>query len=239
MSKSNPFLLTCLDVITTLLVATAACLVFFYAPLEAVMGAVQKVFYFHVSTLWVGMLGFLAAAIASVNYLRTGAERWDHTAVSAIEISLVFFLSGIITGSIWARPVWNTWWTWDPRLTSAAIVELVYAAYFILRQSLESRARQARFAAVYAIAAFVSVPMTFVSIRMLRTIHPVIIGELTANIAGTFDITPAMLYTFIFSLVAFTFLFADLLWHRILLGQLQEQSETLLLRRMQHQEESR
>lgn len=237
--KSNPFLLTCLDIVTALLVALAAGMVFFYAPLEAIMGAVQKVFYFHVSTLWVGMLGFLVAGVASVVYLRNAHEIWDRMAVAAIEISLVFFLTGIITGSIWARPVWNTWWTWDPRLTSAAIVELVYAAYFILRQSVESRDKRARFAAVYAIAAFLSVPLTFFSIRMLRTIHPVIIGSMPTNIAGTFDMTSGMLLTFIVSLFAFTLLFVDLLWHRILLGDLEERSEILTLQVRQRREDVR
>src|SRR4030042_1369982 len=132
MTKLNPSFLILLDILTTLLVVIAITMVFSYAPVEAVMGDVQKVFYFHVASLWVGMLGFLAAAAASIFYLRTNRNIWDLIAVSSVEISLVFFLTGIITGSIWARPVWNTWWTWDPRLTSAAIVELVYAAYIIL-----------------------------------------------------------------------------------------------------------
>ncbi len=227
MQKSNFSLLVFLDILTALLILTAAGLVFFYAPLEVVMGAVQKVFYFHVATLWVGMLGFLAAGLASILYLRTSREKWDLVAVSSIEISLVFFLTGIMTGSIWARPVWNTWWTWDPRLTSAAIVELIYAAYFILRQSIESPEKQARFAAVYAIAAFISVPMTFESIRLLRTIHPVVIGNISTAVMGTFDMAPAMLHTFIAGLVAFTFLFVVLLWHRVLLGEMRVQVDTL------------
>ena len=222
MIKINPSVLIFLDILTTLLVIIAIAMVFFYAPVEAVMGDVQKVFYFHVASLWVGMLGFLVAAAASIFYLRTNRNIWDLIAVSSVEISLVFFLTGIITGSIWARPVWNTWWTWDPRLTSAAIVELVYAAYIILRQSIETPGKQARFAAVYAIAAFISVPLTFISIRLLRTIHPVVIGDISASITGSFDMTPAMLQTFFMSLIAFSFLFVDLLWHRVILETLKE-----------------
>jgi heme exporter protein C len=239
MIKPNPSMLIFLDILTTLLIAIAAALVFFYAPVEAVMGAVQKVFYFHVASLWVGMLGFLVAAAASIFYLHTNRNKWDLIAVSSIEISLVFFFTGIITGSIWARPVWNTWWTWDPRLTSAAIVELVYTAYFILRQSIESPEKQARFAAVYAIAAFVSVPITFISIRLLRTIHPVVIGNITASITGTFDMMPAMLQTFFVSLLAFSFLFVDLLWHRIRLGELRETYDAYRIRSMNRKEDAR
>ena len=90
---------------------------------------------------------------------------------------MVFMLIAIITGSIWARPIWNTWWTWDPRLTTATIMELIYAAYLMLRQGIEDPDRRARFGAVYAIIGFLSVPLTFFSIRIFRTIHPVVIGS--------------------------------------------------------------
>ncbi|NIW10803.1 MAG: hypothetical protein GWN33_09710 [Gammaproteobacteria bacterium] len=149
--------------------------------------------------------------------------------MSAIEISLVFFLIAIISGSIWARPTWNTWWTWDPRLTTAAIVELVYAAYLMLRQGIEDPDRRARFGAVYAILGFVSVPLTFISIRLLRTIHPVVIGGETSG-EGSFDMTAKMSQTFFFSLFTFSVFFVDLLWHRIRMGQLQDKVEQLRLK---------
>ena len=126
-------------------------MVFFYAPLEAVMGEVQSVFYFHVATGWVGMLGFLVAGVAGVVYLLSSERKWDVVGLAAVEIGLVFMFIAIITGSIWARPIWNTWWTWDPRLTTATIMELVYAAYLMLRQGIEDPDRRARFGAVYAI----------------------------------------------------------------------------------------
>ena len=97
--------------------------------------------------------------------------------MAAVEISLVFFLITIVLGSIWARPVWNTWWTWDPRLTTAAVTELIYVAYFMLRQGIEDPSRRARFGAVYAIVGAVSAPITFFAIRLFRTIHPVVIGS--------------------------------------------------------------
>jgi heme exporter protein C len=231
--KAAPRWLLVLDVITLLVMVAAIFLVFGYAPLERVMGAVQKVFYFHVASAWVGMMGFLAALVAAVAYLRTRRLTWDLVGLSAIEIGLTFLLITIVTGSIWARPVWNTWWTWDPRLTTATIMELVYAAYLMLRQGLEDPDRRARFGAVYAIVGFISVPLTFFSIRIYRTIHPVVIGSGDPTASGSFSMTPAMGLTFAISLVAFSFLFVSLLWHRVRLGQLGAQVEQMKLKLMQ------
>jgi heme exporter protein C len=231
--ESKPRLLAILDVITVLFFLTAVAMVFLYAPLEAIMGQVQRVFYFHVANAWVGMLGFMVAAIAGVAFLRKGDHKWDIVGMAAVEISLVFFFIAIVSGSIWARGSWGTWWTWEPRLTTAAIVELVYAAYLMLRQGIEDPDRRARFGAVYAILAFVSVPLTFISIRIARTIHPVIIGSGSAAAEGTFEMTPHMLQTFMFSLLTFSFIFADLLWHRIRLGRLAENTENLRLKTLE------
>ena len=227
---TRPRLLTLLDTVSIILFVVAVLMVFFYAPLEATMGQVQRVFYFHVATAWVGMLGFMVAAVVGVMYLRTGNRHWDIVGLAAIEISLVFFLITIVTGSIWARPAWNTWWTWDPRLTSAAIVELVYAAYWMLRQGIEDPDKRARFGAVYAVIGFLSVPITFMSIRLLRTIHPVVVGGSDAAAQGGFSMTPAMRLTFFFSLIVYSILFVALLWHRIRLGRLADKVEQLKIK---------
>ena len=226
----KPKLLTVLDVaaIASFLAATA--LVFFYAPLERVMGAVQKVFYFHVAAGWVGMLSFLMAAIVGVLYLIRKDLKWDFVGVAAVEIGIAFTLINVVTGAIWARPIWNTWWTWDPRLTTATIMELVYFAYLMLRSGIEEPERRARFGAVYAIIGFLSVPLTFFSIRLFRTIHPVVIGSNDPGAMGAFDMTPRMTQVFLFSLVAFTIVYFDLLWHRIRLGKLAERVESLRLK---------
>lgn len=228
--QTKPRWLTVLDIITIILLIAATGMVFFYAPTEAVMGQVQKVFYFHVAAGWVGMLAFLVAAIAGVIYLIKGDRKWDIVGLSAIEIGIVFAFINIVTGSIWARPIWNTWWTWDPRLTTATVMELIYAAYLMLRQGIEDPDRRARFGAVYAIVGFLSVPLTFFSARLFRTIHPVVIGANEAGAQGQFDMTPLMLQTFMFSLITFSFVFADLLWHRIRVGQLAEKVEQLRLK---------
>lgn len=230
--QEKPRWLSILDGLTAVLFAVAVGMVFFYAPTEAVMGPVQRVFYFHVATAWVGMLGFLVSAAAGFLYLRTNAERWDLLGLAAVEISVVFLLIAIVTGSIWARPIWNTWWTWDPRLTTAAIMELIYAAYLMLRSGIEDPARRARFGAVYAILGFISVPLTFISIRIFRTIHPVVVGNSDPGAAGQFSMTPRMQATFFYSLFVFSVVFVDLLWHRVRLGRLNVEVERLKLKMM-------
>lgn len=225
--QPKPFILKLLDYLSAVLLAIATYLALVFAPTEAVMGQVQRVFYFHVATAWVGMLGFIAAGVAGISFLRTHNLKWDVIEVAAVEISLVFFFIAIVLGSIWARPVWNTWWTWDPRLTTAAITELIYLAYFMLRQGMEEPERRARFGAVYTIVGAISVPITFMAIRLFRTIHPVVIGTPSAAAQGGFSMTADMRVAFFFALFAFTVIFVDLFWNRIRLGQLQEQVEKL------------
>ncbi len=228
--EAKPKLLTYLDFVTAAVFVAAVAAVFFFAPIEAVMGLVQKVFYFHVAAGWTGMLGFLLAAVAGIVYLRTHDHKWDHLGLAGVEIGLVFMLINIVTGMIWARPIWNTWWTWDPRLTTATVMELIYAAYLMLRQGIEEPERRARFGSVYAIVGFLSVPLTFLSIRIFRTIHPVVIGSNDPTAEGAFDMTPRMAQTFMLSLVAFSFIFVDFLWHRFRLEKLNERVEELKMK---------
>lgn len=231
MHKKPPALLA-LDIVSLLLLAVATYLALVYAPTEAVMGQVQRVFYFHVATAWVALLGFIAAGIAGIVYLITRDLRWDIFEVAAVEISVVFFLITIMLGSIWARPIWNTWWTWDPRLTTAAVTELIYIAYFMLRQGIEDPERRARFGAVYTLLGAVSAPITFFAIRLFRTIHPVVIGSSDPGAQGTFDMASGMLVAFLFSLFTFTVIFIDLFWNRIRMGRLQDKVEQLKLKVM-------
>jgi heme exporter protein C len=228
--ESRPTLLKILDWLTVVLFAIATYLVLVFAPMEATMGNVQRVFYFHVSAGWVGMIGYLLAVVAGIAYLRTANRKWDVVGLAGIEIGLVFMLINIVTGSIWARPIWNTWWTWDPRLVTATIMELVYIAYIMLRQGIEDPNRRARFGAIYAIVGFVSVPLTFLSIRIWRTIHPVVIGSGDPGATGAFDMTPDMRIAFFFSLFTFTVFGITLLWHRIRIGMLADKVESLKMK---------
>ena len=231
--ETQPLALKILNIVSAVLLAIATWLVFFYAPMELVMGQVQRIFYFHVANAWVGMLGFMVAAVAGIVYLRTHDLEWDIIEQAAVEISLVFFITTIVTGSIWAYPAWGTWWTWDPRLTTAAILEMIYIAYLLLRQGIEEPERRARFGAVYTLIGALSVPITFLSIRLFRTIHPALIGTASSAAQGGFDMTPRMLQTFFFSLLTFSVIFATLLWHRIRLGRLAEKVEQMKLEVMQ------
>jgi heme exporter protein C len=223
--QKTPPLLIILDVLAVLALAAAFYLVMFYAPVEVEMGMVQKVFYFHVASGWTGMLGFLVATISAICYLQSNNIKWDVAGLAGVEIGMVFMLLCIVSGSIWARPIWNTWWTWDPRLTTALVMELVYAAYLLLRGGVDETLRRAKYAAVYAIVGFVSVPMTFLSIRIFRTIHPVIVGGSESAAAGSFAMTGRMQFAFFFSLFAFSVLFAAFYWHRLRLGKLKKDLE--------------
>jgi len=228
--QSKPLALKILDVISLIVLGTSAYLALVYAPTELVMGAVQRVFYFHIGTAWTALIGFILAAGFSIAYLITKNLKWDRYQVASIEVSMVFFFITIVLGSIWARPAWNTWWTWDPRLTTAAITELIYIAYFMLRQGIDDPDRRARFGAVYAIIGGLSAPLTFFAIRLFRTIHPVVIGGANADAEGGFSMTADMLTAFFFALFAFTVIFIDLYWHRVRLGALQEKVEQLKLK---------
>ncbi|HVF26199.1 MAG TPA: cytochrome c biogenesis protein CcsA [Anaerolineales bacterium] len=228
--KSKPVALKILDIISILVLGIAAYLALVVAPTEMVMGDVQRVFYFHVGTAWTALLGFIFSAVLSVIYLVTKDLKWDRIQVAAIEVSLVFFFITIVLGSIWARPAWNTWWIWDPRLTTATITELIYIAYFMLRQGIDDPDRRARFGAVYALLGGISAPITFFAIRLFRTIHPVVIGGTNLDAEGSFSMSSNMLGVFFFALFAFTIIFIDLFWNRIRLGNLQEQVEQLKLR---------
>ncbi len=223
----KPRSLSALDIFSFLLVSAATYLALVYAPTESVMGPVQRIFYFHASAGWVGMVAFIAAAVASLIYLIRPNKKWDVFAVAAVEVGLVYSFINIATGSIWARPIWNTWWTWDPRLVTATVMELVYFAYLLLRQGIEDPERRARFGAIYALLGSASVPLTYMSIRIWRTIHPVVIGSGSPSAQGDFDMTSTMVFTLLFSFVAFTVLGTTVLWHRIRLGWLGERVEEL------------
>jgi heme exporter protein C len=228
---SKPVLLKFLDILSVILLGIAAYLALFFAPTELVMGDVQRVFYFHIGTAWVGLLGFILSATLGILYLVTKDMKWDIIEVASVEISVVFFFITIVLGSIWARPAWNTWWTWDPRLTPAAVTELIYVAYFMLRGGIEDPDSRARFGAVYALLGGLSAPITFMAIRLFRSIHPVVIGQVNAN-QEKMSMTGDMRVAFFFALFAFTVIFIDLFWNRIRLGRLEAKVEQLKLKVM-------
>ena len=228
--NAKPTALKILDIVTVVLFLIATWMVLFFAPMERVMGQVQRVFYFHVAAGWVGMVSFLIAAVYGGLFLRNNDLKLDRVSLAAVEIGMVFSFINVVTGSIWARPIWNSWWTWDPRLVTATISLLIYAAYLMLRQGIEDPIRRGRFGGVYAILGFVSVPISFFSIRIWRTIHPVVIGSGDPEAVGSFNMSPDMRIAFFFSLFVFTVMFVDLLWNRVRLGEMQDRIEQLKLK---------
>lgn len=228
--QQKPILLTILDILSIVAIGIATYFALVLAPTELVMGEVQRVFYFHVGTGWVALLGFVIASIAGIAYLVNKNTMWDRFGLAAVEVSSMFFLITIVLGSIWARPAWNTWWTWDVRLTSAAVTELIFIAYFMLRAGIEDPEKRARFGAIYTILGGLSAPITFMVIRLFRSIHPVVVGNPSAEAQGGFDMTVDMRNTLFIVLIAFTILFIDFIWHRVRLGGLQEKVEQLKLK---------
>jgi heme exporter protein C len=210
--------------VTAIAVLIALGLVFLYAPREVTMGDVQRIFYFHVASAWVGFFGFFITFLAGILYLARGTRRWDVLALSSVEVGLTFITMTVVTGSLWARPVWGTYWTWEPRLTISAVQLLIYVAYGMLRAAIESPEQRARFSAVYGIVAFVTVPLSWFAIRWWRTIHPdIITGEGMAT-------TPRMVQTLLFSIAAFTLLYFTLLRQRMRLEHLGDRLTRLRLR---------
>ncbi|HEX9016754.1 MAG TPA: cytochrome c biogenesis protein CcsA [Chloroflexota bacterium] len=211
-----------LGVATVLAIVVALYAAFLFAPTEATMGDVQRIFYFHVPSAWSAFLSFGVVFVASIQWLRTRNSWWDTVAVSSAEVGIVFCTVALISGSIWAKPIWGTWWDWDPRLTTTMILWLIYVSYMMLRTAVENPARRASLSAVVGIVGFIDVPIVFMSIRWWRTIHPVLLS------ASGFDMAPPMVLTLMVCLSAFTVLFFYLL--RLRVGLEQQRDEVYRLR---------
>ncbi|CAB1060361.1 Cytochrome c-type biogenesis protein CcmC, putative heme lyase for CcmE [Olavius sp. associated proteobacterium Delta 1] len=199
--------------LTYVLMLLALYAIFLYAPVEKTMGVVQKIFYIHVPAAFLAYLAFFITFIASIFYLYRKDPKWDTVAHCAVETGVIFCTIVLITGPIWAKPVWNVWWTWDPRLTTTLILWFTYVAYLMLRRSVKENQR-ANLSAVFGIIGFINVPITFFSIRLWRTIHPVIITSRGLNMSWP------MKLSLIITVIAFCFLFISLLVSRIRLERL-------------------
>lgn len=202
-------------------------MVFFYAPREATMGEVQRIFYYHVSSAWVGFFGFFITALGGVLYLILGKRFWDIVALASAEVGLAFISMTLVTGMLWAKPAWGVYWTWEPRLTISAVQWLIYVAYVMLRGSVLSQEQEARYGAVYGIVAFITVPLSWFAIRWWRTIHPQVISS------EGMAMTPKMIQTLFVSLGVFTLIYFTLLRQRI---QLEFMQDKLALKREKLQE---
>jgi len=161
--------------LAAVLIPIAIGMVFFYSPLEKTMGSVQKIFYFHLPLALTAFLSFFVACISGIMYLRNRQRIWDARLAASVEIGVVLTTLVLITGSLWGKPIWNTFWTWDPRLTTSLILWFIFASCLILRSAIDEEGKRATFSAVMAIVGFVDVPIVFLSARLFRSIHPTVI----------------------------------------------------------------
>lgn len=180
-------------------------LAFFYAPTDAIEGQPQRIFYIHVPVSWIGMLAFVVMAVAGAVYLATKEERWDWIGRAAAEIGTLFITLALITGSIWGRTTWGTWWTWDARLTTTLILWFMYIGYLMLRNYMGRTAASARAGAVMALICVVDVPIIYESVNWWRTLHP------TAEIGVAGALPPSVVLTLMCSLAVFTLLYVFLM----------------------------
>jgi heme exporter protein C len=179
-----------------------------------------RIMYFHVPSAWLAYLAFFVVFVASIQVLRTELPRWDALARSSAEVGLMFTTLALLTGSLWGKPVWGTWWTWDARLTTTLILWFVYLAYLMLRGYVEDERRGARYAAVLGILGFVDVPINYLSVTWWRTLHP----EIAIVRAGGPAMPAFMVQILALSLVAFTVLYVYLVMRRMRLEYLRQRA---------------
>ena len=205
--------------LVVLLVIAAAYASFFVAPTENTMGEIQRIFYLHAASGWAGMTAFFVCFVANIFYVLGRKQKWDWIAVSAAEVGLAFTTVLLITGPIWAHPVWGIWWTWDARLTSTFILWMLYVAYLLLRGMVEEPDRRALLSAIFGVFAFIDVPLVFGAIRWWRTQHPqpVIMGGPGSGLE------PTMRKVFFFSVLAMHALMVLLLSERYRLEKTREE----------------
>jgi heme exporter protein C len=191
---------------TTATITVALALVFFYAPLDADQGFVQKIFYIHVPLAIVSLGGFVFGGLLAIGHLRTGDRKWDMRSYVAIHMALIFGVAGLISGSIWAKASWGHWWVWnEPTLVSFLIVLLLFATYQPLRFAIEDPERQARYASVFAIVAAAFVPLNFIAVRLAQQfVHPRVLTLGGGQLPGSMQLT------FYISLIGITLLYATL-----------------------------
>ncbi len=190
------------------LVMTSLFMIFIVVPTEATMGIIQRIFYFHVPVAWVAFMAFFVVFVASIMYLWKRDRKWDTLAASSAELGVVFTTLVLITGSIWAKPIWGAWWTWDARLTTSLVLWLIYVAYLLVRSYIAEEEKAARFAAVVGIIGFIDVPIVALAIVLWGTQHP-------SPVIFEGGLAPMMLGTLLVSLTAITSVYFLLLTQRI------------------------
>ena len=211
-------------VLTAVLMLVNLYLIFVVAPTDAVLGEVQRIFYFHVPIAVVSFLAFFVVFVASIGYLATRRSRWDSVAHGAAEVGVVFVSLALLTGIVWAKPVWGVWWTWEPRLTTTLILWLIYVAYLMLRSYVPNKSQGALYAAGLGIVGFVDVPIVYYSVQWWRSIHP---SAVVGPLADSGALEPVMQYVLFFSLAVFLLLFLYLVLERTRLRNTEDRLSAL------------
>ncbi len=201
------------------LMAVTLYLVFLWVPTERTLGASYRIFYFHVPLGWIGMVSIIVVAVASVLHLLTGKEKWDSLAYATAELGVVFATLIIVTGSVWAKPVWGVWWTWDAKLTTTLVLWFIYVGYLMVRAYGPVGGQGRRFASVIALIGAIDAPIIFKATDWWRGTHP------ERNVP--FDLDERMVLTFFVSLGAFTVLYAYLLLERYALKRAESDLDRL------------
>jgi heme exporter protein C len=197
--------------------AVSALFALVITPREAVQGNVFRLIYLHVPTAWLAYLAFAVVLVGSVGYLVTRRIRWDRLAAASAEIGVLFTALTIVLGSLWAKPVWGTYWTWDPRLTSTAIMLLIYVGYLAVRRLPDNPVKRARWAAVVGIIGFLDVPIVHLSVDWWRGQH-----QPPARLLGVPDMAPLMGAALMLAIAAFSILYLYLLALRLRVGRLED-----------------
>jgi heme exporter protein C len=217
--RQLPSVRTTLAVITGVMMLINLYFIFMVAPTDSVLGHVQRVFYFHVPIAIMSFLAFFVVFIASLGYLIKRTPKWDAVAHASAEVGVVFVTLALLTGIIWARPIWNTWWTWEPRLTTTMILWLIYVAYLMVRSYAPSQSKGAIYGAVVGIVGFVDVPIVYYSVVWWRSIHPSpVVGPFAQ--ANALDGTMALIL--LYSFITFVFFFAYMVMERMELRKTEE-----------------
>jgi heme exporter protein C len=196
-------------------------MIFLYAPTDAVQGQPQRIFYFHVPMAWLGMLGFVVVTATGIGYLVKKDERWDWVARASAELGAVFITLALITGSIWGKTTWGTWWTWDARLTTTLILWFIYIGYLMLRSYMGRTHASARTGAVLAIIGLIDVPIIYESVNWWRTLHP------PAQVGIEGALPPSVVLTLMISLTTFTLLYSFLMIQLYQLQRMQTLAQRL------------
>ena len=216
--------------LTTLVFMAALFAIFIYVPTEKTEGVVQRIMYFHIPSAWIAFFAFFIVFLSSILFLWKKEREWDIYALASAEIGVMFCSLVLITGPIWAKPIWGTWWVWDARLTSTLILWLIYVAYLMLRSRTEAGSMRARYAAVVGIVGFLDIPLIHFSVLWWRTFHPQPKMITAEGLGSGMEFT--MMVSLLLSLAAFTLLYFLLMGQRVNLEKMKDEIDRLKKERL-------